>query len=68
LGIGALSRRAIEGEVRHRELAEIRFPGFPIRRRLHSEHLKRKHLTRTMTSFLELLESTVKEPAARASR
>jgi molybdate transport repressor ModE-like protein len=68
LGIGALSRRSIAEEVRHRELEEIRFPGFPIRRRLYSVNLKRKHLTRTMMSFLELLETAVKEPSARASR
>jgi len=68
LGIGALSRRAIADEVRHRELAEIRFPGFPVRRRLHSVHLRRKHLTRTMTSFLDLLEAAVTEPSRRGSR
>ncbi|HXG61031.1 MAG TPA: LysR family transcriptional regulator [Planctomycetota bacterium] len=56
LGIGVLSRFAIAGEVRHGELVELRAPGFPIRRKIYAAYPRRKHLTRLMTSFLELLE------------
>ena len=56
LGLGVLSRYAIAGETRHRDLVELSCPGFPVRRRLYVVHLKRKHLSRMMTGFLDLLK------------
>jgi len=56
LGLGVLSRYSIAGEAKHGDLVEVSCPGFPVRRRLYVVHLKRKHLSRMMTGFLELLK------------
>jgi len=56
LGIGVLSRFAIGWELKQRRLVELSVPGFPVRRPLYTVHLRRKHLTRTMMSFLSLLD------------
>lgn len=62
LGIGVLSRFAIAGEARHGELVELRAAGFPIRRKIYAAYPRRKHLTRLMTTFLELLEKAASKP------
>jgi molybdate transport repressor ModE-like protein len=64
LGIGVLSRFSIAREVRHGELVELRSAGFPIRRKIYAAYPRRKHLTRLMTSFLELLEKAASKPRA----
>lgn len=56
LGIGILSRFAIEWELGAKRLAVLDVPGFPIRRPLHVAHLRKKHLTPAMKSFLQLVE------------
>ncbi|HXX94699.1 MAG TPA: LysR substrate-binding domain-containing protein, partial [Planctomycetota bacterium] len=56
LGIGILSRFAIDWEVRDRRLVILPFPGFPIRRPLFVAHLRKKHLTPAMRGFLKLVE------------
>lgn len=55
LGIGILSRFAIEWELRDRRLIELKVPGFPFKRELYVVHGRRKHLTPSMTAFLALL-------------
>jgi molybdate transport repressor ModE-like protein len=62
LGIGVLSRFAIAGEARYGELVELRAAGFPIRRKIYAAYPRRKHLTRLMTTFLELLEKAASKP------
>ena len=56
LGIGILSRFAIEWELREKRLILLNLPGFPIRRPLYVAHLRKKHLTPAMKSFLKLVE------------
>ena len=56
LGIGILSRFAIEWELQEKLLVLLNVPGFPIRRPLYVAYLRQKHLTPAMKSFLELLE------------
>jgi DNA-binding transcriptional LysR family regulator len=56
LGIGILSRFAIEWEVHEKRLAVLHVPGFPIRRPLYLAYLRKKHLTPAMKSFLKLVE------------
>jgi DNA-binding transcriptional LysR family regulator len=56
LGIGILSRFAIEWELREKRLVILNVPGFPIRRPLYVAHLRKKHLTPAMKSFLQLVE------------
>ncbi len=60
LGLGVLSRFSIRGEARHRELVELKCPGFPIRRQLYVVYLKRRHLSRTMASFLDILNRSMR--------
>lgn len=55
LGVGLLSRIALEWEIRDRHLIELKVPGFPFKRELYVVHGKRKHLTPAMTAFLGLL-------------
>ena len=55
LGIGLLSRFAIEWEVRDRRLIELKVPGFPFKRELYVVRGKRKHLTPAINAFLALL-------------
>ena len=57
LGIGVLSKHALEVGAGKSEFRVLHVPGFPIRRRLHLCRLKRKRLTRTVTAFLELAEA-----------
>lgn len=59
LGLGMLSKHAIEWEVQQRKVVPLRLPGFPLKRTLYVAHLRRKHFSRTMTSFLRLLEAAV---------
>jgi len=56
LGIGILSRFAIEWELGEKLLVLLKVPGFPIRRPLYVAYLRQKHLTPAMKCFLELLE------------
>jgi DNA-binding transcriptional LysR family regulator len=63
LGIGILSRFALEWEVQDERLRVLEMPGFPVRRPLYVTHLRQKHLTPAMRSFLELLGAPVpREP------
>jgi DNA-binding transcriptional LysR family regulator len=55
LGLGILSRFAIGREAGETEFAPLRVTGFPIRRPLYVVYLRRKRLTKTMRSFLDLL-------------
>ena len=55
LGIGILSRFAIEWEVRDRRLIELKVAGFPFKRELYVVHGRKKHLTPGMTAFLGML-------------
>jgi LysR family transcriptional regulator, low CO2-responsive transcriptional regulator len=58
LGLGILTKFAISAEAGERDFAELRVPGFPIRRSLYMVHLRGKRLTRTMTAFLDLLKAS----------
>lgn len=57
LGVGVLSKAAIGAPGGETEFRVLNVAGFPIRRQLHMTWLKRKRLTRTMTSFLELVRA-----------
>lgn len=57
LGIGILSRFAIDWELQSKRLALLRMPGFPIRRPLYLAYLRQKRLTPAMKAFLELLST-----------
>lgn len=57
LGLGILTKFAISREAGERDLVPLRVPGFPIRRSLYMVHLRRKRLTRTLTTFLDLLKN-----------
>lgn len=57
LGLGILSKLAVTAPGGERDFRVLRVPGFPIRRRLYLTWLKRKRLTRTISSFLELARS-----------
>jgi LysR family transcriptional regulator, low CO2-responsive transcriptional regulator len=58
LGIGILSRFAIDWEVREKRLSVLNVPGFPIRRPLFVAYLRQKHLTPAMKGFLKLLDGS----------
>ncbi len=60
LGLGVLSNLAIANEVRHGELVRLKAPGFPIRRTLYTVYLKRKHINRMITGFIDLLVKAAK--------
>ena len=57
LGIGILSKLAVTAPGGERDFRILRVPGFPIRRKLYLAWLRRKRLTRTMNSFLDLVRS-----------
>ena len=57
LGIGLLSRFAIDWEIEEKRLTLLPMTGFPIRRPLFLAYLRRKHQTPAMKSFLDLLEA-----------
>jgi len=57
LGVGILSRFAIDWELKEQRLRILPVPGFPIRRPLYVTTLRRKHVTPAMGAFLELLKS-----------
>lgn len=57
LGVGILSRFAIEWELASRRLVLLKMPGFPIRRPLYLAYLKQKRLTPAMRSFLDLIDA-----------
>jgi DNA-binding transcriptional LysR family regulator len=66
LGVGILTKFAITPQSGERDFVALRVPGFPLRRSLYIAHLRNKRLTRTMTAFLELLESSKLLPQAPA--
>lgn len=55
LGIGILSRHAIEWERREGRLVEIRVPGFPLRRWLYTVRHRRKRVSRLVRALLTVL-------------
>jgi DNA-binding transcriptional LysR family regulator len=55
LGVGILSRHAIEWEVREGRLAELEVPAFPIQRWLYVVHHRSKHLSRGLQALLKIL-------------
>ena len=57
LGIGFLSRFAIQWEQKGGMLKELKVPQFPIRRPLFMVHHRRKHLSRTIQAFVDLLNA-----------
>jgi LysR family transcriptional regulator, low CO2-responsive transcriptional regulator len=56
LGVGILSRFALEGELKLGEVAVLDVPSFPIRRWLYLVRHRQKHVFRTLRSLLDLLE------------
>ena len=58
LGVGLLSRFALGWEVDEGTLAVLRVPGFSLKRPIYAVHHRRKHLTRALKAFLELVESS----------
>lgn len=56
LGVGILSRFALGAELKLGEVAVLDAPSFPIRRWLYLTHHRRKHVSRTLRSLLDLLE------------
>jgi DNA-binding transcriptional LysR family regulator len=58
LGIGILSRYAIQWEIEEGKLVPLSVAGFPIKRAIFEVHLRNRHRTRTMNAFLELLEGS----------
>jgi DNA-binding transcriptional LysR family regulator len=57
LGIGLLSRFALGWEIKEGTLAILRVPGFSLKRPIYAVHHRRKHLTRALKAFLEMVES-----------
>lgn len=60
LGVGALSRLAIEWEARQGRLKELRVPDLPFRRPLYLVHHRRKRLSRALQALLDLLPSATR--------
>lgn len=55
LGVGILSRFALDAELKLGEVAVLDVPSFPIRRWLYLTHHRRKHLSRTLRALMGLL-------------
>lgn len=53
LGVGILSKYALDWEVAERRLVVLRMPGFPIRRRLWVVQRRGGHVSRLMQAFLD---------------
>lgn len=68
LGLGLLSRFAVDWEVRDRRLAVLSLPGLPIRRPLYVAWLAKKRITPSMKAFLELLGQGIARVAGAQSR
>jgi DNA-binding transcriptional LysR family regulator len=57
LGVGILSRFALDWELAEKRLVLLRMPGFPLRRRLWIVQRRGGHLSRLMRAFLDGLRS-----------